>query len=296
MTEPPPSRPSLAERLGYDAGDRLLILSCDELGTSHAANVGTYDALRAGLAATAALMVPAPWAREAAARHRGEDVGVQLTLNADWELLRWGPITWAPSLLDGDGGFPRTVEDLWEHADLDEVRRELKAQVERAILWGFDVTHLAPHRDAITLRPEFFDVCLDLAIEFRLPLRLAGAEAERVAGFPFRQLAADEGVIGPDHLVRYRGIGARAALEAAVRDLAPGVTELALRPAIDSPELRAAAPGWAGRVDDHDLLTADGSLRVALEAAGVHLVGYRALRDLAHTQMPVPVTTGFRAG
>ncbi len=296
MTESPTSRPSLVERLGHGAGDRLLILSCDELGTSHAANVGTYDALRTGLAATAALMVPAPWAREAAARHRGEDVGVQLTLNADWELLRWGPITSAPSLLDGDGGFPRTVEDLWEHADLEEVRRELKAQVERAILWGFDVTHLAPHRDAITLRPEFFDVCLDLAIEFRLPLRLAGAEAERVAGFPFRQLAAEEGVIGPDHLVRYRGVGARSALAAALPDLAPGVTELALRPAIDTPELRAAAPGWAGRVDDHVLLTADGPLRDALEAEGVHLIGYRTLRDLARAPTPVSATTGSVTG
>lgn len=288
--------PSLAERLGFGAGDRLLILSCDELGTSHAANVGVYDALRGGLAATAALMVPAPWAREAAARHRGEDVGVQLTLNAGWELLRWGPITTAPSLLDGDGGFPRTVEDLWEHADVDEVRRELKAQVERAILWGFDVTHLAPQLDAVTFRPEFFDVFLDLAIEFRLPLRLAGAEAERVAGFPFRRLAAEEGVIGPDHVVRYRGVGARDALEATVADLAPGVTELALRPAIDTPELRAAAPGWAGRVDDHHLLTTDGELRAALEAAGVHLVGYRALRDLAQAQPVASATTASLSG
>ena len=54
----------------------------------------------------------------------GEDVGVRLTLNSEHELYRWGPITQAPSLLDGDGGFPRTLTDVWDHADLDEVRRE----------------------------------------------------------------------------------------------------------------------------------------------------------------------------
>ena len=180
---------TLAERLGYQADDRLLIINCDDLGSSHAANSGVYDALRNGLATSATLMVPCPWAREAAARYRGEDVGVHLTLNAEYELYRWGPITQSPSLLGGDGGFPRTVEDVWEHADLDEVRRELRAQVERAILWGFDVTHLDSHMGTLQLRPEFFDIYLDLAVEFALPLRLSGGSTERIVGFPFRKLA-----------------------------------------------------------------------------------------------------------
>ena len=84
-------------------------------------------------------MMPCPWAREAAARFRGEDVGVALTLNAEFDVYRWGPMTHAPSLLDGDGGFPRTLDDAWDHADLDEVRRECRAQIERAVLWGFDI-------------------------------------------------------------------------------------------------------------------------------------------------------------
>ena len=115
---------SLVERLGHDADARLLIVNCDDLGASHAANVGVYEALRDGVATSASLMVPAPWAREAAARYRGEDIGVHLTLNAEYDVYRWGPITQAPSLLDGDGGFPRTVTDTWDHADLDEARRE----------------------------------------------------------------------------------------------------------------------------------------------------------------------------
>ena len=143
-------------------------------------------------------MVPCPWARDAAAGYRGEDIGVNLTLNAELDTYRWGPITHSPSLLDGDGGFPRTVEDAWDHADLDEVRRECRAQIERAIVWGFDVSHLASHLGALQLRPEFFDVYLELAVDFGLPLRLGDGIDERVAGFPFRRLAAEEGVVFPD--------------------------------------------------------------------------------------------------
>src|SRR5437588_10389891 len=178
---------TLAERLGWAPDAKLLIVNCDDLGSSHAANLGVYEALRLGFATSAGLMVPCPWSREAAARYRGEDVGVHLTLNAPFDLYRWGPITQAPSLLDGDGGFPRTVEDLWDHADLDEVRRECRAQIERAIVWGFDVSHLTCHLSVMTLRPEFFDIYMELADEFRLPVRLPSTVSERDAGFPFRQ-------------------------------------------------------------------------------------------------------------
>jgi predicted glycoside hydrolase/deacetylase ChbG (UPF0249 family) len=258
----------------------VLIVTCDDLGASHAANVGVYEALRDGIATSASLMVPCPWAREAASRYRGEDVGVHLTLNAEHDLYRWGPITQAPSLLDGDGGFPRTPRDLWDHADLDEARRELRAQVERAILWGFDVSHLDSHMGTLQHKPEFFDVYLDLAVDFGLPIRLTGPETERTVGFPFRKLAAEEGVVFPDHFTYFRGAGGRRSIERAIYNLAPGVTEIHLHPAVDTPELRAQTPDWAGRVDDHDLVVNDRSLRTLLGRAGARLLGFRELRDL----------------
>jgi predicted glycoside hydrolase/deacetylase ChbG (UPF0249 family) len=272
--------PTLAERLGFATDAKLLIVNCDDLGSSHAANIGVYEALRDGVATSASLMVPCPWSRDAAARYRGEDVGVHLTLNAEYDLYRWGPITHAPSLLDGDGGFPRTVEDVWDHADVEEVRRELRAQVERAIYWGFDVSHLDSHMGTLQLRPEFFDVYLELAVDFGLPLRLSGSSTEQVVGFPFRRLAAEEGVVFPDHFVYVRGVGSRKAVERTLADLRPGVTELYVHPAIDTPELRAFAPDWAARVDDHDLITGHSTLRSLAARAGATLVGYRELREL----------------
>jgi hypothetical protein len=272
---------ALVEALGYGPDASLLIVTADELGVSYASNSGVYRALREGMAAAAGLVVPGPWAREATARYRGEDVGVHLTLNAEYELYRWGPITYCPSLLDGDGGFPRTLEDLWEHADTDEVRRECRAQIERAVYWGFDVSHLSAHMAALELRPEFFDVALELAVEFRLPLRLPPASEEQRAGFPFRRLAAEEGVVCPDNLMRVaREQGARRALDRLLSDLRPGVTEVVIRPAVDTAELRAVMPDWPARVDDNDVATAGGSLRALAERAGVTVIGYRELRDL----------------
>ena len=273
---------SLAEALGHDPNARLLIVTCDDLGVSYDTNTAVYEALRAGVATSAGLVVPGPWARQAAASYRGEDVGAHLTLNAEYDLYRWGPVTHSPSLLDGDGGFPRTLDDLWDHADLDEVRRECRAQIERAIYWGFDVTHLSAHLGALELRPEFFDIALDLAIEFALPLRLSGASHEHNTGFPFRRLAAEEGVLSPDHLVRVtRGHSAAASLAQLVGDAPPGVTEVVLRPAVHTSAATAVMPDCRARADDHRAAT-DPAHVAALKGGGapVRLTSYRALRNL----------------
>jgi len=272
---------SLAERLGHDADAKLVIISCDDLGLCHAANVGVHRAMRDGAATCASIMMPAPWARHAAATYEaGDDIGVHITLNAEHANYRWGPITHAPSLLDGDGGFPRSIDDLWEHADPDEVRRECQAQIERALAWGIDATHLAPHLTAITLRPEFFDVYLELAVEFRLPVRLPSTITAERAGFPFRRLAADEGVVFPDHFDHDWRAGSRDRVYAAIRDLEPGVTEIHVQPAIDTPEVRALSPASAGWIDDLALVTEDPKLPMLLAEAGAVLIGYAELRDV----------------
>jgi predicted glycoside hydrolase/deacetylase ChbG (UPF0249 family) len=273
--------PSLAERLGHAPDARLVIISCDDLGLCHAANVGVYRAMRDGVATCSSLMVPAPWARHAAAMYQpGDDIGVHLTLNAEHESYRWGPITHAPSLLSGDGGFPRSIDDLWEHADPAEVHRELQAQIERALAWGIDVTHLAPHLTAITLRPEFFDVYLELAVDFQLPIRLPSTISADQAGFPFRRLAAEEGVVFPDHFDHDWRAGSRDRVYAAIRDLPAGVTEIHVQPAIDTPEVRALSPAAAGWVDDLELVVEDAKLPELLAEVGAVLIGYRELRDV----------------
>jgi predicted glycoside hydrolase/deacetylase ChbG (UPF0249 family) len=271
---------SLAERLGYAPDDRLVIVSCDDLGSCHAANEGVYQALRKGVASCASLMVPAPWARDAALRYRPtDDIGVHLTLNCEHPTYRWGPITYAPSLQSGEAGFPRSVDDLWEHADPEEVLRECRAQIERALAWNIDVTHLAPHLTAITLRPEFFDVYLELAVEFQLPIRLPSTITKEQAGFPFRELAADEGVVFPDHFDHDWRAGSRERVYESIEMLEPGVTEIHVQPSIDTPEVRAISESAQGWIDDLELVTTDKHLRDLLERSGATIIGFRQLRD-----------------
>jgi predicted glycoside hydrolase/deacetylase ChbG (UPF0249 family) len=270
--------------LGYDADAKLLIINADDLGCCHSANVGVFDCLATGTVTSATLMVPCPWAREASSRYRGEDIGVHLTVNAEYELYRWGPITHAPSLLGGDGGFPRTVEDVWDHADLDEVRRECRAQIERAILWGFDVSHLDTHMGTLQIRPEFFDVYLELAVEFGLPLRMVSPGAERVIGFPARAVAAEAGAVFTDYLRLVQGVGSRQTFERDLKELRPGVTEMFLHPAVDSAELQSlATDDWWSRVDDRKMICDETWVRDAIDAAGATLIGYRPLRELARS-------------
>ncbi len=268
---------SLAERLGYPADARLVIVSADRIGTTHSSTAGGYKAIREGAATTGTIVMPGVWSRHAAELYRGEDLGVHLTLNSELDWFRWGPLTNAPSLLDGDGGFPRTLDDLWDHADLDEVRRECRAQLERAVLWGFDVTHLTTHIAALQQRPEFFDVLVDLAAVFDLPVRLESGDAEANAGFPFRSLARSEGIVFPDHFRLVR-TGTRRHAMRLLGDLPPGVTELSLCPALDEPEIHAVDPNAAGRVDDL-VFALSQDLSDALAAADATTVGYREMRD-----------------
>jgi chitin disaccharide deacetylase len=270
---------SLAHRLGHSADTPFVIISCDDLGSCHAANIGVYEALRLGAATCASIMVPAPWARHAASMYDGEDIGVHLTLNAEHDIYRWGPITHAPSLLSGDGGFPRSIDDLWEHADPEEVYRECRAQIERAVVWGFDVSHLAPHLTAITLRPEFFDVYLELACEFRLPIRLPSTITEDHAGFPFRRLALEEGVAFPDHFDHDWRPGSRQRLFGGIAALQPGITEIHIQPAIDTPEVRALSDDAEAWIDDHALALEVSAIRAAIDAVGAVAIGYRDVRD-----------------
>jgi hypothetical protein len=136
----------------------------------------------------------------------------------------------------------------------------------------------------LQLRPEFFDVYLELAVDFGLPLRMLGGSLERNIGFPSRRLAAEEGVVFPDHLVVLpNGVGSRRTIEKTLFDLRPGVTEVYVHPAADTPELRAFAPDWTNRVDDHHFISHDAGFRALIGRSGVELIGYRPLRDLMRT-------------
>jgi hypothetical protein len=96
---------NLAQRLGYRSDDRLLIVNCDDLGSSHSANVATFRAMVYGVATSATLMVPCPWARKAARMFEGLAIGVHLTLTSEHRGYRWRGLTNGASLHDDEVSF-----------------------------------------------------------------------------------------------------------------------------------------------------------------------------------------------
>jgi hypothetical protein len=134
----------------------------------------------------------------------------------------------------------------------------------------------------LQLRAEFFDVYLDLATEFGLPLRMVSRSMERYLGFPAREVAAEAGAVFTDHFRFVPGVGSRQMFEKDLATLRPGVTELHLHPAVDSAELRSlATDDWEARVDDYRMICEENWVRQAIDEAGATLIGYRPLRELA---------------
>ena len=110
------STKTVAERLGYPANSRLLVIHADDFGMMHTVNSAIEEALEKGWVNSASIMVPCPWFPEVAEwakAHPQADLGIHITLNADWTTYRWRPIATQPigrSLLDGDGYLPLTTE------------------------------------------------------------------------------------------------------------------------------------------------------------------------------------------
>lgn len=274
---------ALLDALGQPDDARLVIVTLDGLGACNAGNEAIRTALfdqsgRDPVATSTSLQVPCPWAHGAVPLASAESVstGIELTLNCAPSAYRWGALTRSPSLSDGAGGLPSTVEDLLEHADTPEVRLECRAQILRAQQWGVVPEYLTSHIDALAYRPEFFDILLELAVEFALPVRLPDPNTD--LGFEARVIAEDAGVLVPDRVIQAPlGRDVREAAGEALRDLTPGVTEIVARPALDTPELRAMTPHWAARVGDAHLVTHDWAFRALLHRTGATLTSWREI-------------------
>lgn len=264
--------------LGSSDDSRMVLINGDDLGMASSANEATIACLRAGLLTSATLIVPATHAEAAADQGADLPVGVHLALNSEWDADRWRPLTGAASLSDADGWLHRTPSETCARATSADVRAEWRAQIEQAITWGIDPTHLDSHMYIAQERPDFFDIYLDLAVEYKLPVRVSGSVNQ--ADHPFRLRARERGVACPDHLVRLRHVGSRADLMAALVNLPAGCSEFHVHPAADTPGLRQLASDWAGRVDDLRLLH-DPSFWQAIRENSAVIVGYRDLRDAA---------------
>jgi predicted glycoside hydrolase/deacetylase ChbG (UPF0249 family) len=274
---------TLAERLGYSASDRLLIVDCDDLGSSHAANVATYRSMLHGVATSATLMVPCPWAREAARMFKGMSVGVHLTLTCEYQGYRWRGLTGGASLHDDDGFMPATTQAALDQLTAVDALAECRAQIETALSWGVDATHIDAHMMVMQFRSDLYEVYLQLAEEFRLPVRMVSREEAARQGFQARERAVAKGVLFNEHIVFPWPRRTRDVFSEAVPKLPAGVSEILAHPVLDGDELRAYDTENADiRVHDFACLT-DPTLAEFLDRHDIKRISFREIRDLQRT-------------
>ena len=168
---------SLAHALTGDPNGRVLALHIDDVGMCHGANAAFVELSRSGGVTCGSVMVPCPWFREIAsiaAEDASLDLGVHLTLTSEWPHYRWGPLTTvsrASGLVDDQGYFPRNCLELRPRLQPEAAEIEFRAQIDRALDAGIDVTHLDTHMGAAVV-PELVDVYVRLGEEYRLPILL----------------------------------------------------------------------------------------------------------------------------
>lgn len=284
---------TLAEKLGYDADDKLLIITLDEGGLCQSTNDAFVQALQNPNISSASLMIPCPWIYDIAAfskRNTKYSYGVQLTLLSEWKnKYRWSTIQnpdTVPTLVDNLDLMWSDIVDILENADTDEIYKELKAQIERAYELKIPISYLDAHMAVMSYKQSFWDVYIKLAQEYNLPVRFIsesnfhGNDIEKRA-----QILDSLNILHPDHIIWNQVDSLHYAkafpygMGAVLENIKPGVTELFLRPAIYSPEIKALTNQYQNRVSEYGWAISD-ELDALIKKHNIKIISYKDLYDL----------------
>lgn len=257
-----------------------LIVKGDDMGAAHGINTATIDAFTRGVLTTTNVIVPGPWFLEAARllkANPGLDVGVHLAMTSEWDGIKWRPLTYAPSIADEDGYFfpmvrPRAgvragrsiTERKWK---LDEVERELRAQLAMAKRHIPQVTYTWNHMGFTSLGPEVAALVARLSKEYGLVV------------------PGDLGVqrIGPVYDGRDSGPVKAEKLAAKLETLGPGLWLHIDHASTDDPEMRAVGhPGYEWVAADRSAVFeawTSASVREVIARRGIKLTNYRELTN-----------------
>ena len=152
-----------------------LLLRIDDIGMNHATNMAIEQLAKTGMPFSASVMFACPWYQETVEilkKYPNADVGVHLTLTAEWKFYRWGPVTGpsvVPGLVDSLGYFFPTGEALRKNNfKLAEVEKELTAQIERALSSGIKISYIDPHMGVALSTPELRAITEKLARKYKL--------------------------------------------------------------------------------------------------------------------------------
>ena len=237
---------TLAEKLGYPKDAKLLIIHADDAGLSHSANLATMTAIKKKGITSASIMVPCPWFYEFAeyAKNNPElDIGVHLTFSGEWKYYKWNgvlPSNIIPGFIDTNGYFFSRSIDAAQLATVDEIKQEARAQVERALAFGVNVTHIDTHVGTMFKSPELVKAYLELGKEYGVPVFMYPELYNKMP--EETRAAADENLILVEHKCAVNlksGLPWNKCYKKAIEETKPGLNLLIVHLAYDNAEMQA---------------------------------------------------------
>lgn len=297
--------PVLAQ-LGLSETSKAVVFHADDIGVLNASVKAWTDLAGSSPMTAASVMTPCPWFPAAAAeivKHENADVGVHMTLNSEWDTMRWRPLSTidpASGLFDDAGYSPRTTAAVQENGDPAAVEVELKAQMDKALSAGIDVTHIDSHMGTL-FHPKFLEAYVRVGFAYQVPALVLRADRERLVRIGFSEQVATQ-VEGALKFVAERGMPqfdsitmlplheAQSLSERTqvakeqLEEMGPGLHYFIFHPVIGGPEVQAVAPDWDARHGDYELFMSEAWPQI-IEDAGVTPVSCRQLRDVFRSTM-----------
>ena len=281
----------LFDLLNYPAHTRLLMIHADDAGLAHGENRATIEALQNGVANAYSIMVPCPWFGEMANFAKANpqyDYGIHLTLTCEWHTYRfgpWSPATEVPGLVDQYGHFYKKRHQLAAEATTAEVERELRAQIDYALDYGLQPSHLDSHMFSLGARADFLDVYRRLGREYQLPICLNGQLLEMVGSdtswLQAEDPLVDQALMGDWEIFQSGGLADY--YFDLLDDLPAGLNILFIHPAYHDAEMQAVCidhPNFGAewRQIDLDVFTS-AAFREKLVASDIQLIDWREIRE-----------------
>ncbi|MCA9100378.1 MAG: polysaccharide deacetylase family protein [Planctomycetales bacterium] len=291
----PATAESWGEKLGYPADARVLILHADDIGMCYEANEAAKRQLGDGVIQSAAMMVPCPWFNEIAGwyqEHPEQCMGLHLAMTSEWKTYRWGPMSNprdVPGLVDEDGYLWRSVMGVATHASGEEVEREIRAQVERALSRGIKPSHIDTHMGTLYARPDYTAAYMKVAEEYHIPAMVIEMtpytiEKFRKQGYPMDERMLE--LIKNYPLPKLDDFGSIAPAPTyeekvdtfyqQIRDLQPGITELIFHPSVLTDGLQKITNSWQQRAWEAEMFH-DPKVRQFLESEGIVFTNWKEM-------------------
>ena len=154
-----------------------LLLRLDDNGMNHSVTMAIQQVAATGIPFSTSVMFACPWYQEAVAvlkQYPNISVGVHLTLNSEWKYYRWGPVSGqsaVPGLVDSNGLFYSSTNVFLKSSyKLDEVEKELGAQIERALHSGLQIDYVDYHMGTAVSTPQLRAIVEKLAKKYQLAI------------------------------------------------------------------------------------------------------------------------------